>query len=274
MNYYERHLGDYARDAGHLTMLEHGAYTLLLDRIYATEQPIESREHAYRYCRAATEDDKRAVDYILREFFSTDGEAFMNERAGEEIDKAQKRIEAARENGKLGGRPVKNPRKTQRVTHAEPNGLPVGSPDLTQAKALQTPDTITPPSEELRARARVPSRPDDVSEQVWKDWLELRKRKRAPVTETVLTEARSEAAKAQMPLDRFFAVWCNRGSQGLQAEWLRPDERSTGETAYQRNQRERVAEMSGGLVSSKPPGAIARPLVEVIHDSPFAIGKR
>jgi uncharacterized protein YdaU (DUF1376 family) len=32
VNYYERHLGDYAKDAGHLSMLEHGAYSLLLDR--------------------------------------------------------------------------------------------------------------------------------------------------------------------------------------------------------------------------------------------------
>ncbi len=30
MNYYERHLGDYAKDTAHLTMIEHGAYTLLL----------------------------------------------------------------------------------------------------------------------------------------------------------------------------------------------------------------------------------------------------
>ena len=40
VNYYERHLGDYARDTAHLTMVEHGAYTLLLDRYYATESPI------------------------------------------------------------------------------------------------------------------------------------------------------------------------------------------------------------------------------------------
>lgn len=27
MNYYERHLGDYARDTGHLSIMEHGVYT-------------------------------------------------------------------------------------------------------------------------------------------------------------------------------------------------------------------------------------------------------
>ena len=73
MNYYERHLGDYARDAGHLTMLEHGAYTLLLDRYYTTEQGIPA-DQAHRICRARTRDERAAVDAVLQEFFTlTDG---------------------------------------------------------------------------------------------------------------------------------------------------------------------------------------------------------
>lgn len=40
MNYYERHLGDYSKDTAHLTMIEHGAYGLLLDRYYGTEAGI------------------------------------------------------------------------------------------------------------------------------------------------------------------------------------------------------------------------------------------
>ena len=59
MNYWERHIGDYARDAGHLSMLEHGAYTLLLDRYYSTEQPIP-KDQAHRICRARTRDEKLA----------------------------------------------------------------------------------------------------------------------------------------------------------------------------------------------------------------------
>ena len=77
-------------------------------------------------------------------------------------------------------------------------------------------------------RDRPPSsidRPDDVDEQTWDDWLALRKSKRAPVTETVIRGARAESEKAQMSLQAFLRVWCTRGSQGLQADWLRPDER-------------------------------------------------
>ena len=79
-----------------------------------------------------------------------------------------------------------------------------------------------------RKRATPPARPDDVAEQVWADWLQHRKTKRAPVTETVLIEARAEAGKAGLSLERFLIVWCARGSQGLLADWLKPDERGTG----------------------------------------------
>lgn len=67
--------------------------------------------------------------------------------------------------------------------------------------------------------------PEGVDSQTWADWLALRKAKSAPVTETVLREATREAAKAGLPLTRFLEVWCVRGSQGLQADWLKPNER-------------------------------------------------
>ena len=63
--------------------------------------------------------------------------------------------------------------------------------------------------------------PPDVSEQVWSDWLQLRKTKKASVTETVVNGARSEASKIGWSLEQFLIEWCTRGSQGLKAEWLK-----------------------------------------------------
>jgi hypothetical protein len=78
---------------------------------------------------------------------------------------------------------------------------------------------------EKSVRKRSLDRPEDVPEKVWEDWTALRKAKKAPVTDTVVAGARREATKAGMPFDAFLAVWCMRGSQGLQAEWLKPSER-------------------------------------------------
>lgn len=69
-------------------------------------------------------------------------------------------------------------------------------------------------------------KPDDVSPQVWADWCQLRKAKKATVSETVLKEARAESAKAGLTLERFLTIWCARGSQGLQADWLKLSERA------------------------------------------------
>jgi len=84
--------------------------------------------------------------------------------------------------------------------------------------------------EPTRAQAPAVERPDDVSEQTWNDWCALRKRKRANVDLTTLNGARAEAGKADMTLEAFLQVWCLRGYQGLQASWLKPEEKSHGKS--------------------------------------------
>ena len=86
MNYYERHLGDYAKDTAHLTMIEHGAYTLLLDRCYSDESGIAA-EDVYRVTRARTAAEKRAVDAALREFFIFCDGVWTHRRVEAEIKK-------------------------------------------------------------------------------------------------------------------------------------------------------------------------------------------
>lgn len=136
MNYYEHHLGDYARDTGHLTMLEHGAYRLLLDRYYATEEGIPA-DQAHRVARARDKDERNAVDAVLREFFTLEDGVWTHGRVAQEIDKARRRIEVARSNGKAGGRP----RKNQPATEQKPSGFPAGYENETQSKTHHTPHT-------------------------------------------------------------------------------------------------------------------------------------
>ena len=110
-----------------------------------------------------------------------------------------------------------------------------------------------PPAKRATPTPDIP-RPDDIAEQTWADWLKLRKAKRAPVTQTVLNEARVESEKAGMPLEEFLRIWCRRGSQGLEAAWLKPDERkqssprqSDAEPAWRREQRERTQAAAPGV---------------------------
>ena len=40
MNFYPRHIGDWLTDTSHLTIIEEGAYTRLIDRYYTQEAPL------------------------------------------------------------------------------------------------------------------------------------------------------------------------------------------------------------------------------------------
>jgi len=155
LNFYKRHLGDYAKDAGHLTMLEHGAYTLLLDRYYTTEKPIPNRAEAYRVCRARSVAEREAVDVVLAEFFVTDGEAFLNRRAEEEIAKASHQRTVNQELGKRGGRPKRTESETESVIQSEPIHNPSQTPDSRQEK--DPPAARVPPAGAGRAARKCPN---------------------------------------------------------------------------------------------------------------------
>lgn len=85
-------------------------------------------------------------------------------------------------------------------------------------------EQVAPPAGQKKPKAKPkdPGCPDDVDAQVWADWLTLRRKKSAPVTSTVIDGARDEAKKAGMSFNAFLKTWCVRGSQGLEASWLKP----------------------------------------------------
>ena len=125
---------------------------------------------------------------------------------------------------------------------------------------------------ERAKRSQAVACPPDVDPQVWSDWQKLRKAKKAPVTETVLSSATAEAGKAGMSLEAFLRIWCARGSQGLEASWLKPHERAgpPSESFRERDQRaaaSRIAEATGGLL-----GARTTKTGEVIDVAAFRLG--
>jgi hypothetical protein len=66
-------------------------------------------------------------------------------------------------------------------------------------------------------------RPDDISEELWKDFKKLRSNKKAPLTELVIKRLRNEADKAGIPLTKAIETMCDRGWAGFQADWFKKD---------------------------------------------------
>ena len=84
MNYYERHIGDYIKKTAHLSLLEHGIYTRLLDVYYDREAPLPEDKVA-RLIGARTEPETQALQVVLQEFFELQDGAWINRRCDEEI---------------------------------------------------------------------------------------------------------------------------------------------------------------------------------------------
>ena len=152
MKYYYRYPADITIKTGHLTPAEMGCYDRLMDHYYSKELPVpEHRVHSI--CRAITTEDQQACNNVLAEFFELTPEGWIQQRIDEEIGKAQKRITAARENGKLGGRPPK----------AKPTGFSPETQEESETeagdKAAQTSTSSTkknPPTPRKRGKATEP----------------------------------------------------------------------------------------------------------------------
>jgi uncharacterized protein YdaU (DUF1376 family) len=92
VNYYSRNLGDYAKDAGYLSALGHGIYTLLMDWYYGAERPIP-HEDAHDIAKVSPEE----VAPILRKFFQRDGDVWRHKRIDAEIAAYQAKESASLE---------------------------------------------------------------------------------------------------------------------------------------------------------------------------------
>ena len=217
MHYFQFHIGDYKSHTHHLSLLEDLAYRRLLDFYFLHENPIKHRDIARQIGMRDHEED---VMTVLNEFFISTSEGFVNPRADKEIKQYKEFAEAGKRGAaKRWGTP--------------PNGEANSPPNATPI-ATNNHKPITTNHKPKREIATIVACPPDVDQQIWDDWQQLRKAKKAPVTETVINSARKEAAKANMAFSDFLSVGCARGSQGLQAEWLKPDERNLTKTG-QRN---------------------------------------
>lgn len=84
MNFYKRHIGDYLKATSHLSLLEHGIYTRLLDVYYTREAAIPADQVA-RLVGARSKEERAALDAVLAEFFDQVEGVWAQKRCDEEI---------------------------------------------------------------------------------------------------------------------------------------------------------------------------------------------
>ena len=92
MHFYKKNIGDYAKKAGRLSMLQHGAYTLLMDSCYDREE-FPTREDAIEWTWASSREEIEAVEFVLRKFFTLEDGRYVQNRIQEELEEYRAKAE-------------------------------------------------------------------------------------------------------------------------------------------------------------------------------------
>ena len=74
------------------------------------------------------------------------------------------------------------------------------------------------------------AQPENITDQVWTDFLTIRKAKGSPLTATALAGIEREANKAGITLQAALETCCARGWQGFKAEWIQREVTSASAT--------------------------------------------
>lgn len=126
MHYYKRNIGDYAKKAGRLSMLQHGSYTLLIDACYDRER-FPTLADAIEWTWASSAAEIEAVEFVLRKFFTLENGVYVQDRIREEIAdyhskaKTNQRIALERE----ANRKANSTNRAQGVDEPPPNHKPI-----------------------------------------------------------------------------------------------------------------------------------------------------
>ena len=91
-----------------------------------------------------------------------------------------------------------------------------------EVEEKESDDFLLTPVEKPTKRSSL-KKPENITEQTWKDFNAIRKAKKAPLTETALNRIQSEATKAGIDLETALQVCCERGWQGFKADWYARD---------------------------------------------------
>lgn len=180
MHYYKRNLGDYAKKAGRLSMLQHGAFTLLIDACYDREQ-FPTLEEAIDWSWASSSAEIEAVEFVLRKFFVLEDGRYVQKRIQEEIDEYHKKAET---NARIAAEREAS-RKEKRTSGERVVHEPCAN--VNEAPPNQEPRTKNQEPQEEKPKARSADAapfvlPEFIPADAWRAYVEMRTKLRKPMT--------------------------------------------------------------------------------------------
>lgn len=215
MHYYEHNIGDYRKDTSHLTLLEHGIYRQLIDSYYLSESPLtKDLEKLMRTHSIRSAEEMLSFSNVLNDFFELTEEGYIHKRCDQIIAQYHGKSQKARDsaNARWANRDKVKSKKN--------------------ANALQTQSESNANHKPLTNNHKPIYTPSGVTESVFKDYLEVRKTKKAKWTDTALKGLTKEAEKAGISLQEAMELCCARGWVGFKAEWIKDQQPTNNDKAW------------------------------------------
>lgn len=240
MHYYSFHIGDYKSHTHHLSLIEDIAYRRLLDHYYLHEAPILQRQIARQI---GMRDHEQEVLSVLDEFFVSTEDGYINPRADEEIAK-YKELSLA---GKRGA---------EKRWAKAPDSPPIATPLVPQSDSNATPiatinqEPITNNHKPKRDKATGVACPPTVDQQVWSDWLIIRKAKSLPMTETAWGQIQNEFRKANLSDQEGVKYCCLSNWASFKISWYEKQmqEQNSGLTKSAQAKQKVLSGLTRGLI--------------------------
>ncbi len=230
MHYYQFNIGDYKSHTEHLSEMEDLTYRRLLDWYYLHESPIplDITETA-RQIRMRSHSD--CIALVLQEYFERTEIGWIHHRADKEIAKTGEKSEKASASAKARWSRAKdaNALQTQSESNATHNTLPI------------TQDT------KHKKKATSVACPDFVNQQVWDDWMTVRKDKKAKtLTETGWKKFVNQAEKAGWPIEQAISHCCLKNWISFEADWVEKKQSNADK------RQSHMAQLTRGMSTPKP----------------------
>lgn len=248
MNFYKHYIGDFQRDTGHLSLTERGAYLCLMHHYYATEKPLPNDHSALcRVAGAITKSERDAVKSVMR-FFTAVDSGLMHARIEAEIEKAGKQADTNRE--------IAIKREAARKAERDANE---SSTNRAATRAPnQTPDTRhqekNPSGSGAKAQRGTKKAPVDFEPEGAQAWVDSE----CPGLDWQRETAKFKDHTFKNAISDWRGAWRNWMRRAFDA---RPASRSAPLQSFRERDQDlaaaRVHEMTGGLVSARPPKPIA-----------------
>ena len=224
MFYYQHNIGDFDKATRHLTRIERSIYRDLIELYYDTEHQLNlDIKFLCRKILAHSNEEATSVEQVLNEFFTKTPDGWYHDRCEDEIERYKSNISQRAEAGRKSA--AARQQKRQRALKSRStdderrsNDAPTNQEPLTNNQEPLVKNKIKKQDLDFSSWPCLPS------QQIFNDWVQVRKAKKAAITQTAIERIGIQlhkAVSAGWSVDDALSQAVSSGWTGFDASWLK-----------------------------------------------------